>query len=351
MMAVALAGGVGTGLLTHAGATAVPTFAVSAVAPDTLAAVVGHATDELGSHLGPGLTGVIQSAVGNLPELFVCLFALEAGLVDVVRGALIGSILANSLLVLGCAFVAGALRHGRLRFASESPRMIATLLMLAVAALAMPTLAAVLHTPAAGHEGVLAIVCALLLLGVFLTTIPATLRDGVGRTARAPGGERSVEKRGEAPWPLWLALAVLVAAGTGAAFVSDWFVAALEPAIIELGISQAFAGLVIVAIAGNAVEHVVGVQFAARGKADLAVSVILNSSLQVALVVIPVIVLASWFITGAVFTLVLPPLLLAALFLTAILGAVIVFDGRADLVEGAALVGLYGIIAAAFWWG
>jgi Ca2+:H+ antiporter len=344
MMAVALAAGVCTGLLTHAGATAVPTFAVSAVALATLAAVVGHATDELGSHLGPGLTGVIQSAVGNLPELFVCLFALEAGLVDVVRGALIGSILANSLLVLGCAFVAGALRHGRLRFASESPRMIATLLMLAVAALAMPTLAAVLHTPAAGHEGMLAIVCALLLLGVFLTTIPATLRDGVG-------GGRSAEKRDEAPWPLWLALAVLVAAGIGAAFVSDWFVEALQPAIADLGISQAFAGLVIVAIAGNAVEHVVGVQFAARGKADLAVSMILNSSLQVALVVIPVIVLASWFITGAVFTLVLPPLLLAALFLTAILGAVIVFDGRADLFEGAALVGLYGIIAAAFWWG
>ena len=351
MMAVALAAGVCIGLLTHAGATAVPTFAVSAVALATLAAVVGHATDELGSHLGPGLTGVIQSAVGNLPELFVCLFALEAGLVDVVRGALIGSILANSLLVLGCAFVAGALRHGRLRFASEPPRMIATLLMLAVAALAMPTLAAVLHTPAAGHEGVLAIVCALLLLGVFLTTIPGTLRDGVGAAERAPGGERRAEKRDEAPWPPWLALAVLVAAGIGAAFVSDWFVESLQPAIIDLGISQAFAGLVIVAIAGNAVEHVVGVQFAARGKADLAVSVILNSSLQVALVVIPVIVLASWFITGAVFTLVLPPLLLAALFLTAILGAVIVFDGRADLVEGAALVGLYGIIAAAFWWG
>ena len=328
-----------------------PTFAVSAVALATLAVVVGHATDELGSHLGSGLTGVIQSAVGNPPELFVCLFALKAGLLDVVRGALIGLILANSLLVLGCAFVAGALRHGRLRFASKSPRMIATLLMLAVAALAMPTLAAVLHTPAAGHEGVLAIVCALLLLGVFLTTIPATLRDGVGGAARAPGSERSAEKRDEAPWPLWLALAVLVAAGIGAAFVSDWFVEALQPAIIDLGISQAFAGLVIVAIAGNAVEHVVGVQFAARGKADLAVSVILNSSLQVALVVIPVIVLASWFITGAVFTLVLPPLLLAALFLTAILGAVIVFDGRADLVEGAALVGLYGIIAAAFWWG
>jgi Ca2+:H+ antiporter len=121
MMAVALAAGVCTGLLTHAGATAVPTFAVSAVALATLAAVVGHATDELGSHLGPGLTGVIQSAVGNLPELFVCLFALEAGLLDVVRGALIGSILANSLLVLGCAFVAGALRHRRLRFASEAP--------------------------------------------------------------------------------------------------------------------------------------------------------------------------------------------------------------------------------------
>jgi Ca2+:H+ antiporter len=118
-----------------------------------------------------------------------------------------------------------------------------------------------------------------------------------------------------------------------------------------LHLSQAFTGLVIVALAGNAVENVVGIQLAAKNKMDYAISVILNSSLQVALGLIPVLVLLSFVIGGAHLTLALPGLLIAALGLSAILGAIIIYDGESTWLEGAALIGLYGIIAASFWWG
>jgi Ca2+:H+ antiporter len=144
---------------------------------------------------------------------------------------------------------------------------------------------------------------------------------------------------------------VLLGAGVGAALVSDWFVAALTPAITFLHISPAFTGFVIVALAGNAVENVVGIQFAARNQADYSISVILNSSLQVALGLIPVLVLLSFIIGGAHLTLVMPPLLVAALGITAIINTVIIYDGESTWLEGLVLVGLYGIIAVSFWWG
>jgi len=142
-----------------------------------------------------------------------------------------------------------------------------------------------------------------------------------------------------------------IGAGVGSAFVSDWFVNALTPAINTLHISQAFTGLVIVALAGNAVENVVGIRLAARDQVDYAISVILNSSLQVALGLIPVLVLLSFIIGGTHLTLVLEPLLVVALGLTAILSTVIIYDGESTWLEGLALIGLYGIIAVSFWWG
>src|SRR6266487_6171502 len=142
-----------------------------------------------------------------------------------------------------------------------------------------------------------------------------------------------------------------IGAGVGSAFVSDWFVNALTPAINTLHISQAFTGLVIVALAGNAVENVVGIQFAARNQSDFAMSVILNSSLQVALGLTPVLVLLSFIIGGAHLTLVMAPLLVAALSLSAILSTVIIYDGESTWLEGMALIGLYGMIAVSFWWG
>src|SRR6266849_220218 len=142
------------GLLTLLHANAVLTFVVSGVALAILAALVGQATDQLSTRLGPGATGVLQSALGNLPELFVGIFALRAGLVSVVQAALVRSIIGNSLFVLGLAFFVGGLRHGTQRFASGAPRTIAMLTLLAVAALVVPTLIHQLHTPAAGHEQV-----------------------------------------------------------------------------------------------------------------------------------------------------------------------------------------------------
>ncbi len=327
---------------TQAGGAVIPFF-VSAAGLASLAALVGEATDHLGDRLGPGATGVLQSAIGNLPELFVGIFALRAGLVTVVQSALIGSILANSLLVLGLAFLVGGLRNGTQRFASESPRMIATLTLLAVAALVVPTLAHQLHTPADAHEDTLSLACAIVLLIVFIASVPVSLKGGPSTVARPGHGTDS--------WPFWLAIAILAVAGAGAAFVSEWFVDALEPAIEALHLSQAFTGLVVVAIAGNAVENVVGIQLAAANKADYAISVILNSSLQVALALTPALVLLSFVVSGTHLTLVLPPLLVVALGLATALGAIIVYDGESIWLEGLALIGLYGMIAASFWWG
>jgi Ca2+:H+ antiporter len=332
------------GVCSHERFGSVTAFLTSAVALSLLAVVVGTATDQLGSRMSAGATGVLQSALGNLPELFVCIFSLRAGLVDVVKGALVGSIMANSLLVLGVAMLAGGLKHGTQRFLSEPPKMIATLMLLATAALVVPTLVHELHTPAAKREVAFSVAVAIVLLLVFACTLPFFIRGNASVTpAHEPGHEDA--------WSLWLAITVLGVAGVGAAFVSEWFVGALEPATKAMGLSQAFSGLVVVAIAGNAIENLVGIQLALRNKPDYAMSVILNSSLQIALALTPVLVLISFFIGAAPLTLVLSPLLIAGLLLSAVASAFIVFDGESIWVEGVALIGLYAIIVAAFWWG
>jgi len=320
-------------------------FVAAAIALSVLAMTVSTGTEQVGSHLSSGATGVLQAALGNLPEVLVCAFSLRAGLVNVVQAALIGSILANSLLVLGVAIVVGGVKHGRMHFDAQPPRLIVSMMMLAVAALTIPTLAAELHTPASTHEESLSAACAVLLLIVFLASLPFSLSADPERSPRhAPPSP--VDR-----WPIWLAIAVLVVASLGAALVSEWFVSALEPAIETLHLSQAFAGIVIVAIAGNAVENVAGIRLAAKNRPNYAMSVILNSSLLIALVVSPVLVLLSFVLGGPVFTLVMPPLLIAALLLTTITSAIIVTDGETIWIEGVALIGLYGMIATAFWWG
>src|SRR5713101_578207 len=203
------------GLLTAFHANAILVFSVAGVGLALLAALVGKATDQLGAHLGPGATGVLQSALGNLPELFVGIFALRAGLINVVQSALVGSILGNSLFVLGLAFLVGGLRNGTQHFSSGTPRMIANLTLLSVAALIVPTLTSRLHTPAAGHEDVLSIASAVILLIVFMASIPVSLQGG-------PTMVQKGEAASPTSWPLWFAVVVLVGAGVGSAFVSDW---------------------------------------------------------------------------------------------------------------------------------
>lgn len=332
------------GVLHYAGANAVLTFIVTGVALALLAMIVGDATEQLGSRLGPGATGILQSGLGNLPELFVAIFALRAGLDHVVQAALVGSILGNSLLVFGLALFFGGIKNGTQRFKSEPPRMIATLMLLAVSALIIPTLAKELHTPAEPHINHLDIVVAIILLVMLAASTYFSLKGD-------PSVASQESEMGHAEWSLMLTLIVLGCAGAGAAFVSDWFVEALQPAMSALGISEAFAGLVIVAIAGNAIENLIGIQLAWRNQADYAVSVILNSSLQVALGLFPILLLLSFVLGGSILTFVLSPLLVVALALATLVSAVVVFDGESIWLEGLALVGLYCIIAASFWWG
>jgi len=264
--------------------------------------------------------------------------------VVVVQTALIGSILANTLLVLGLAFLVGGLRHGTQTFHAPSVRTMATLLLLAVAALAIPTLATAPGEPDAGHQVDLSVIVSIVLLVVFAASVPFSLRGG-------PGAHAELEEPSGTSWPIGVAIGVLVAGGVGAALTSDLFVEALKPTMASLGLSEAFVGLVVVAIAGNAVENIVGIQAAAANKTDLATSLILNSSLQVAIALTPALVLISLVIGGGALTLVLTPLLLGAVVLAAVLAAVIVFDGESNWLEGLALLGLYVIIAASVWYG
>jgi Ca2+:H+ antiporter len=334
------------GLADYGHWNSVVAFVVSAGAVCVLASVVGRSVEQLGDRFGPGATGVLQSALGNLPELFICIFSLRAGLVDVVRAALVGSILANLLLVLGLAFVVGGLRHGPQQLGSERARTVVVLMLLSVSAMAVPSFAQWLHTPAGAHETAYSVIVSVLLLVLFALSLPFSLRrdaDDVGGS----GAEPAAEPR----WPLPLAVGLLAVAGVGAAFVSDWFVHALQPAMDSLSISQTFAGLVVVAIAGNAIENVVGVQLAARDQASFAFSVILNSPVQIALVLAPVLVLVSQIFGLTALTLAFSPLLVVVLMLSVVLAAFIAFDGESTWLEGASLIVLYGVIATAFWWG
>jgi Ca2+:H+ antiporter len=317
---------------------AVLAFGAATAAIALLARLVGLATDQLGRQVGSSAAGFVQSALGNLPELFIALFALDRGLISVVQSALVGSVLANSVLVLGIAFLVGGRRNGTQSFDTPRAREIATLTALGAAVLSVPALAHAFHAPAARHGETLSFICAGVLIVLFFATLPSLIA-------------RVGEPDDEPPrWSAAITVGLLGCTGVAAAFASGWFVSALEPATEALHMSKDFAGLVVVAIAGNAVENVVGVELAARNRPDFAISVIMNSALQVALLLTPVLVFAS-LAFATTLTLVFPTLLAIALLMAAAVGALVVYDGESTWEEGAILIGLYVVIAASFWWG
>ncbi len=342
------------GIATAAGAGPVARFVLAGLSLAGTAAVVGEAIEAVGERVGPSLTGLLQSTLGNLPELFVGIFALHQGLTSVVQAALIGSVLGNSLLVLGLAFLVGGLRHGTQRFEPELPRLISSLLLLVVAAMLVPTLAAHLGSPAANHSTALSDGLAAILLFVYLASVPYFLRHSP-RLAAPPTRPTEPPAPAETPkagvWPLKLSLAILAAGSAAAAGAAEWFVGPLQAATTSLGLSQTFTGLVVVAVASNAVENAVGVRFALRAKPEYVIATILNSPLQVALLLTPVLVLLSGVVGPNHLTLVFPPLLVVALAVTALVVTVIIYDGEYTWIEGVALIALYAIVVAAFWWG
>jgi Ca2+:H+ antiporter len=334
----------------------VPRFALATLALAGLAWIVSFATEQLGERVGPGVTGLLQATLGNLPELFVVIFALQKGELVVAQTAIVGSVLANALLVLGLVIVIGARRapDGIMRFSKRLPRDTATLLQVTVFIIVLVGLSLAAQDPASHHVDEISIAGAISLLVVYFAWVVPYIRsdpppapaDVVAPTRAVEPGELPVD--GTAlPGPrlsLATTLTLLALAATGSAFVSDWFINALAPAIKQLHLSQAFAGLVIVAIAGNAVEHVVGLVLAWKGRSDLAISVVKNSVAQIAAFLFPLLVLVS-FALSTTLTFSLAPVYIGAFLLTALALAQVTGDGEAAEFEGWALIALYVILA------
>jgi Ca2+:H+ antiporter len=326
------------GVLHYAGVEPVAVFIVSAAALGGLAWAIGIGTESVSAHFGPAVTGVLQTTLGNLPELFIVIFALSAGEIVVAQTSILGSLFANALLVLGLAIVAGSRQSsdGVMRFHTRLPNDTATLLLLAVFIIVLLGLSDEAGDRASEHQVAISVIGALCLLSVYAVWLWSYLRT--------PGEEPALEQSGHERLALRPAIGLLALAGVGAAFVSDWFVDALDPAVEALGISKAFTGLVIVSIAGNAVENVVGITLAAKGQADLAISIVKNSVAQIAVFLFPALVLLSLFFSERL-TFVLNPVYIGALVIMALAVWQITGDGEAVAFEGWALVAIYIILA------
>jgi Ca2+:H+ antiporter len=338
LSAAVLAVGAAAGTLHYAGSAPTAVFVLSGAALGGLAWIIGVATESVGSRFGPAVTGVLQSTLGNLPELFIVLFSLSAGEIVVAQTAILGSLFANALLVLGLAIVAGAraAKGDVMQFGKRLPNDTATLLLLALFAIALLGLSDRLGDRASSHQVAISIVGAVCLLAVYCAWLWSYVR-----------GERFEpcdEEQTHVGLPFTASLAALALAGVAAALVADWVVAAIDPAVRAIGISKAFTGVVIVAIAGNAVENVVGITLAAKGQSDLAVSVVKNSVAQIACFLFPTLVLLSLFFSDRL-TFVLNPVYIGALAVTALAVWQITGDGEAYAYEGWALVALYVILA------
>jgi Ca2+:H+ antiporter len=311
-------------------------FVIAGIALAGVAWIVSFSTEQVGQRFGTAATGMMQSTLGNLPEFFVVIFALNAGEKVVAETAILGSILVNALLVLGLVIIVGARRSedNIMRFSARLPNDTATMLLIASFIILLVALANGANDSASHHITTISIVSAVAILVSYAVWVHQYL------TTEPRGEEREEPPR----VPTTTSLVLLGLSGLAAAFVSDWFVHALEPTIHTLGISRSFAGLVIVATAGNAVEHAVGIVLAAKGENELAISVVKNSVAQIAAFLYPLLVLAS-LLTATTLTFALPPVYTGALLGTAVIVWQITGDGEATPFEGASLIAAFVILA------
>jgi Ca2+:H+ antiporter len=335
LVAVTAAFTAATAVAHFADAPALLTFGLATLAIAGLAWIVSFSTEQVGQRYGPAVTGVLQSTLGNLPEFFIVIFALSAGELVVARASILGSIFANALLVLGLVILSGcqASADGVMRFATRLPKDNAILMLLASFLIVLIGLSVATDDNASSHVTGISIVGAVAILVTYAVWLVDYLRMDVPREG---GAQQRVS--------LTLALALLAAGGLASAFVSDWFVTALSPAMEKIGVSKAFAGIVVVGIAGNAVENTTGVVLALKGEADLAISVVKNSVAQITAFLFPALVLVSLlFSTHLTFN--LGPVYIGALLLTALALWQITSDGEATRFEGVALIAFYVIVA------
>jgi Ca2+:H+ antiporter len=335
------------GILHYTGAPPVAVFFLSGAALGGVAWAIGIATESVGAKFGPAVTGVLQSTLGNLPEFFIVIFSLSAGELVVAQFSILGSLFANALLVLGLAIAVGASSAdgGVMKFQKRLPNDTATLLLLSVFLIAILGLSDQVGDKASEHQVAISVVGAICLLIVYAAWLVAYLR--ADKRADPPAEEQPAEHAHNL-LPFTWAIGLLAVAGISAALVSDWFVDSIDPAVEKLGISKAFTGLVIVAIAGNAVENVVAIQLAKKGQYELALSVVKNSVSQISCFLFPALVLVSLLFTEQL-TFVINPVYVGALALTAIAVWQITGDGEAVLFEGMALVAFYVVLATLVW--
>jgi Ca2+:H+ antiporter len=319
-------------------------FVVSAAAILGLAWVVGLSTERLGSLTGPQVGGILNATFGNIAELIIAFFALQAGLIEVVKASLTGSIIGNLLLVMGASVLFGGLRHGNQSFSPKIAGSNAALLVLALIGLFVPAVFALTTSDQAQgsitEESVL--VSLVLIAGyglslVYQFTNPDRTLGGHGE----PGGHAG---------PAWsgrVAIVVLLGAAVLLAVLSEILVSAIEPFVDTFGLSAFFVGVVLIPTIGNLAEHLVAVQLAWKNKMEFAMAVTFGSSLQVALFVAPVLVLLGALL-GQPMDLVFTPLEIAAVAAAVGISALIAIDGETNWLEGALLVLVYVILGVSF---
>jgi Ca2+:H+ antiporter len=319
-------------------------FVISGGAILGLAWVVGLSTERLGSLTGPQVGGILNATFGNVAELIIAFFALQAGLIEVVKASLTGSIIGNLLLVMGASLLFGGLRHGNQSFSPKIAGSNAALLVLALIGLFVPAVFALTTADQAQgsitEESVL--VSVVLMVGYVVSLI-----YGFTNPQGTLGGHGEPEGHAGPSWSGRVAVAVLLGAALLLAVLSEILVGAIEPFVDTIGLSTFFVGVVLIPTIGNLAEHLVAVQLAWKDKMEFAMAVTFGSSLQVALFVAPVLVIVGVLI-GQPMDLVFTPLEIAAVAAAVGISALIAIDGESNWLEGALLVLVYTILGVSF---
>jgi len=339
--------------LAHAGAVVV--FVVSALGVIPTAALMGRATEQLAARSGPGIGGLLNVTFGNAPEIIIALFALNAGLHEVVKASLVGSILGNILLVMGGSMLVGGLRRERQYFDRTAANAQALMLLLALAALIMPAIFELVEgqgLPSPGDERIdydrtvehLSLTVSIVLLAIYGFGLLFSLR-----THRELFNPHTSEGEGdERPWSVRTAVIALAVAGVAVGAMSEILVGSITEASESIGLSEFFVGVIVVAIVGNAAEHWVAVLVAAKDKMDLSVNIAIGSSAQIALFAAPVLVICSFFVGPGPMPFVLNGFELGALIVAVVIAQVVTNEGESHWFEGLQLVALYAVLGLAF---
>ncbi len=325
-------------------------FVASALAIVPLAGWLGRATEHLAAHTGEGVGGLLNATFGNAAELIIAVAALQRGLYDVVKASLTGSIIGNVLLVAGLAIFAGGLKHPVQRFQAVAARAQATLLTLAGISLVVP---AMFHYLAGGGVGQaaendLSLEIALVLLAIYAAHLVFSLVTHKQMFSGLPSSEELPEERHQ-PWSIGRSVAVLAVATGLVAWMSEVLVGSVEQAAHAWGMTSLFIGVIVVAIIGNAAEHSSAVLFALKNKMDLSMSIAIGSSIQIALFVAPVLVVASRFVGPRPMDLVFSPAEVLAVVLAVVIVGEIASDGESNWLEGAMLLAVYLILGISFY--